>query len=401
MRARPAHSNRSILFFLFPFSFFLGYSFPLFSIGLSDSSRISALTCSPGEELYSAFGHNGIRVTDFRNNFDVVFNYGTFDFEQPGFYTNFVRGKMRYMLSTERFGDFLRQYHYEKRTVTEQELNLTTGDKQKIFDFLYNNALPENCEYAYDFFWDNCATRPRDAFEKILGSRIQYHPEDAGFEQKKTMHDMLRIYVHHLPWVDFGFDLILGLPCEVPATPRNQTFLPDYLAKYFDCATVDGKPLVTSTKTILSFPPPVFHTSFRPIHLSTILVAAGFILWLIERKRRNHYYVFDFVLFLAVGLLGTLFLLLWIFSEHYAVPKNLNLLWLVPSHVIIAFFFLKKIKPQWMKFYWGSTAVMMFLLLLFWKWIPQHYNIAFMPLVFLLFLRSSSIAFHIHSKKYL
>src|SRR5690606_20603691 len=136
---------------------------------LSDSSRISLLTVAPGEELYSAFGHTGIRVTDFKNEFDVVFNYGTFDFEQPGFYSNFVKGKMLYMISANNFDDFVSEYIYEKRSITEQTLNLSVHDKQEIFAYLYNNLLPENREYYYDFFWDNCATRPRDVFESVLG----------------------------------------------------------------------------------------------------------------------------------------------------------------------------------------------------------------------------------------
>ena len=71
-------------------------------IELSDSSQISLLTCSPGEELYSAFGHTGIRVTDYKNDFDVVFNYGTFDFDQPGFYTNFLKGKITSLLKSRK-----------------------------------------------------------------------------------------------------------------------------------------------------------------------------------------------------------------------------------------------------------------------------------------------------------
>jgi hypothetical protein len=31
---------------------------------VSDSCKISLLTCSPGNELYSCFGHSGIRVND-------------------------------------------------------------------------------------------------------------------------------------------------------------------------------------------------------------------------------------------------------------------------------------------------------------------------------------------------
>lgn len=173
------------IWFLLPIAYCLLPTAYLSARDLSDSSRITLLTVAPGDELYSAFGHTGIRITDYKNNFDVVFNYGTFDFEQHGFYTNFIKGKMRYMISTDRFEDFMAEYAYTKRSVTEQELNLTAEDKQKVFAFLYTNALPENREYYYDFFWDNCATRPRDVFEKVLGNRLQYHTEHAGFQQKK------------------------------------------------------------------------------------------------------------------------------------------------------------------------------------------------------------------------
>jgi hypothetical protein len=382
------------LFFSFLLLHFSGFT----AIELSDSSRVSLLTCAPGEELYSAFGHNGIRVADFKNDFDVVFNYGTFDFEQPGFYINFLKGKMRYMISTDRYEDFIGQYAYEKRSVTEQQLDLNTEDKKKVFAFLYNNALPENREYYYDFFWDNCATRIRDVFEKILGSRIKYDTAKVDFEKNKTMHDMLRIYVHNRPWVDYGFDLILGMPCEVHATPRYQTFLPDYLAKYFDCAAVDGKPLVEKKQVLLAFPPPDIKVPFRPMHLSLLLVFIGFAIWLLEWKRKTHYYAFDFLLFFAVGLLGSVFLSLWIFSSHYSVPENLNLLWLIPSHLIVSFFLLLKKKGAWLKYYFGATTIVMIVLLLVWRWLPQHYNIAAMPLVFLLFLRSSSIALFLQNR---
>ena len=366
------------------------------AVQLSDSTRISLLTVSPGDELYSAFGHTGIRVTDFKNDFDVVFNYGTFDFDQPGFYTNFIKGKMRYMISTDRFEDFMREYVEDKRSVAEQELNLTADDQQKIFAFLYNNALPENREYYYDFFWDNCSTRPRDVFEKTLGNRLQYHTDSAGFEKSKTMHDMLRVYVGDRPWVDYGFDLILGLPCEVIATPRDQTFLPDYLAKYLDCATVDGKPFVIKEEFLLHFPLAKIATGFLPIHLSLLLVFIAFIIWVIERKTKTHYYAFDFILFLVAGLLGTLFLSLWLFSSHYSVPKNLNMLWLIPTHTIIAFVLLKKQKPNWLKFYFIATYILMILLFIGWQWLPQHFNVAVMPFIFLLAFRSALITVNMH-----
>ncbi|MBK7149647.1 MAG: DUF4105 domain-containing protein [Bacteroidetes bacterium] len=232
------------------------------AITLSDSARISLLTCGPGMELYSAFGHTGIRVTDYKQDFDVVFNYGTFDFEQPGFYTNFVKGKMRYMLAVESYRGFLQQYMYEERSVSEQEILITPEQKQIVFELLEVNSRPENREYYYDFFWDNCATRPRDIFEKALGSALRYDTAAGNFEHNKTMHDMLRIFVQDRPWVDYGFDLILGLNCEIEATPRHQTFLPLYLARYLDCAQLNGKPFTGRPKLILDAP---FY--YKSIHL--------------------------------------------------------------------------------------------------------------------------------------
>jgi hypothetical protein len=278
--------------------------------------------------------------------------------------------------------------------VVEQELRLTVEDKKKIFAILYDNALPQNRNYQYDFFWDNCATRPRDVFEKVLGNRLQYHLDNGGFEQHKTMHDMLRIYVHDRPWVDLGFDLILGLPCEVLATPRDQTFLPDYLAKLFACATVNGQPFVSRTTNLLQYPLPVFDTPFKPIHLTTGFLILGLIVVMMERKRKTHYYIFDFVTFLFFGLFGMFFLCLWAFTTHYSLPKNLNMLWMIPTHAIVAFFLLSKKKPYWLRYYFIITYVLMLILLIGWKWNPQPYNYAFAPLIMLLAMRSFTIFTH-------
>ena len=359
---------------------------------LSDSAKISLLTCAPGKDLYSAFGHTGIRVTDYKEHFDVVFNYGTFDDQQPNFYFNFVKGRMIYSITFDNFPDFMAEYVEEKRSVIEQDLQLTSDDKKKIFAFLYNNALPENRNYPYDFFWDDCATRPRDVFEKALGSRLEYKIDNTcGFAQGKTMHDMLRIYVHDRPWVDFGFDLILGLPCEVPATPRNQTFLPDYLAKLFACAKIDGQPFVTNTTNLLDFSLPAFNVPIQPVHLTMLLMLLGFLVFFIERRNGSHNYKFDFFVFLIAGLFGIFFICLWAFTTHYSLPKNMNMLWLMPTHFIAAFLLLKKEKPSWFKYYFLFTYLVMMVLLLGWKFNPQPANIAFAPLIILLAARSITI----------
>ncbi len=356
------------------------------AISLSDSSQISLLTCSPGSELYSCFGHTGIRVTDYRQGFDVVFNYGTFDFEKPGFYTNFVKGLLVYMVDIDRFENFKRQYEYEERSVTEQVLNLTTEQKQQIFTYLDNNVQPANRDYRYDFFWDNCATRPRDVFENALGTQMQY--SFAGFDSTITMHDMLRLYVHDRPWVDFGFDLILGMPCEIKAKPRYQMFLPDYLAKAFATATVNGVPFVTRENTILTYPKyknP--KPAFSPLVLVLLIVGLLLLVTLLEWKTGRQNYRADFILHFFLGLLGVFFLSVWLFTEHYSTKQNLNVLWLLPSHLFISFFLLRKQKPLWLSWYFLASLCILALLVVGWKFNPQPLNIVLLPLLIIIIVR--------------
>lgn len=360
------------------------------AIELSDSARVTLLTCSPGEELYSAFGHTGIRVTDYINSFDVVFNYGTFDFDQPGFYTNFVKGKMLYMITVDGFEDFRYQYIYEKRRVVEQELNLTAEQKKKVFDFLYWNAKPENREYLYDFFWDNCCTRPRDVFEKALNGNLQYTYE--GFDTTKTMRQALKPYVAQMPWVDFGFDLILGLPCEVRATARNQTFLPGKLELLFEHATVNDQPFVTNRKVVVDLPfEPKPYTGITPLMVTFLLLVLGTVAAVWERIKNTHFWGVDFAVFFIAGLLGTFFLCMWLFTIHYSTPKNLNMLWLLPLHLPVSFFLLRREKPKWLSYYFIATFAVLVLLIIGWKWNPQPYNLAVLPLILLLANRALKI----------
>ncbi len=119
------------------------------------------LTCSPGEELYSTFGHTALRVKDNATRSDIIFNYGTFEFG-PDFYTKFIKGQLRYFLSIETYADFAYSYQYESRSIQEQVLRLSCAEKEKLFAALQANAQEENKYYQYDFLFDNCTTRARD-----------------------------------------------------------------------------------------------------------------------------------------------------------------------------------------------------------------------------------------------
>ena len=111
--------------------------------------RISLLTCTPGEELYSIFGHSALRVIDSNSVTDYVFNYGTFDFGDEDFYLKFTRGKLLYFVSIDRTQDFIFDYINEGRGITEQVLDLSGNEKKEIQHALIENLKEENRFYKY------------------------------------------------------------------------------------------------------------------------------------------------------------------------------------------------------------------------------------------------------------
>ena len=115
---------------------------------LSNEAEISILTCSPGKELYSLFGHTAIRVQDPKANLDEVFNYGTFDFDTPHFYLKFAQGLLTYQLSATSFHNFMLSYQMEERSVYSQRLRLDSLQKQQLFDLLLENYRRPHCHYC-------------------------------------------------------------------------------------------------------------------------------------------------------------------------------------------------------------------------------------------------------------
>jgi hypothetical protein len=353
------------------------FSFYATALPLSEKARISLLTCSQGNELYSCFGHSGIRVTDPELNADIVFNYGVFDFGQPNFYLNFMRGHMIYSMGIDRYSDFYDQYVYEKRDISEQEIILPLAEKQRIFDFLLNNAKEENRNYRYDFLFDNCATRIREVFEKNLGMEMQI--DYSSFDKNLSFRDLIDEYSWDKYWENFGMNLLIGLPVDAKATPSQQTFLPDYLSKafansYFINADGTKRKLCSPPKIVLKAKPIKDSFSFEitPLIVFLFLFITIALITFIELRKGFNLYVFDVFLFFVAGFLGLLFLSLWLFTEHTTTARNLNLLWAIPTHLFFAFLLLSKRKSNLKRNYFLVTLVIQLLFIAFHSFLPQH-----------------------------
>ena len=128
---------------------------------LSKDAEISLLTVSPSEdEVYTVYGHTALRVRDASKKLDTVFNYGIFDFSKPNFIYRFAKGETDYRLAAQYTRDFLIEYEMRGSEVTEQILDIDSAGKARIWEALMINNRPENRVYRYNFFFDNCATRP-------------------------------------------------------------------------------------------------------------------------------------------------------------------------------------------------------------------------------------------------
>ncbi|MFI5196143.1 MAG: DUF4105 domain-containing protein [Chitinophagales bacterium] len=306
----------------------------------TDSShlRISLLTCSPGdEEIYEVFGHTAVRVIDSVAHTDMVYNYGTFEYG-PEFEMQFMRGKLLYCLAVEPYYTFLEEYVQAKRSVEEQVLLADWKQKERLYYFLEWNAEPENKYYKYDFFFDNCATRIRDIFPRpeIFGKAFHYGQTiPAG--KSLSFRDIINRYFYRDHWTRFGVNILLGSRIDKAMSNSDIMFLPDYLRDGIGGATVKGQKIATSPVLILpgnAAGPAGVNLPFILTTLLAILTIAG----LCVDRLRVLGKIMSALLLFATSLLGCLILVMWFYTDHQGCRDNFNLLWCLPTNLIIAFF---------------------------------------------------------------
>ena len=344
---------------------------------LSESAEISLLTCSPGKDVYEAFGHTAIRVKDEPNGVDFAFNYGTFDFGQPNFYFNFVKGKLLYMLGVSRTEGFVNYYNRYNRSVTEQVLDLTQVEKQRLVNTLDENVKPENRDYLYDYFFDNCSTRPRDVILSALEGELSMDSADC---EHKSIRQLTNSYMgEEQAWGRLGINICLSGPrIDQPASAWEYMYLPEELMFAFDrmSLTVEGveRPLVKETKILSEMEPEEVvlpKTTPKNVFVAVLLLVAAIVTSF--RIRGKSVRILEGSVFMLFGILSLLFLFLWFGTDHFTAYKPYSLMWAVPTHIIFAWTLFKKDRPIWIRWYCVGTAVLMAVILTGWKMLPVEF----------------------------
>ncbi len=308
-------------------------SFQAFSQTLSPQARVSLLTISPGDELYSTFGHSAIRISDPGQFIDINYNYGTFDFYSPGFYMKFLRGYLNYIISSNNSYVEMEYWNRTNRLITEQVLNLSPAQKQKLFDYLQDNLRPENRTYRYKFFTDNCSTRLRDVLQIACGDSLLF---DQRLNTDSTFRQWIDKYAHEngQEWADFGMDLAIGRDSDRKTGWADAMFIPDNLMKALDSATIrtasGTEKFVLQKYDLNQIHAEKKGTTGGPVLFFMILflLVAGFTGFQVMRKQNS--LAFDRVFFSVLGVAGWILFLLWFGTDHGVTRYNLNILWASP-----------------------------------------------------------------------
>ena len=362
-------------------------------IKLSDEAQISILTAAPSDEaVFTLYGHTAVRVKDSLHKIDLVFNYGIFDFSKPNFIYRFTKGENDYKLAAYNFQHYIIEYQMRGSEVTEQVLNFTPDEINKVWNALYINVQPENCVYRYNFFFDNCATRPVAIVEEQVDGKIKYNNPP----EPQTFRDLINYCTRNNSWLTFGCDLALGSPTDRVATPHEMMFLPVYLKEEFDKATIvnpDGteRKLVKSTTRLaeeLTDDDQGEKEWFTPMLCSMIIFLLVSLITYMEWKKKTYFRLVDCILFLLAGVAGTVLFFLCFISTHPCIWPNWSIVWLQPFDLVAVILFAVKKYGKAAYYYHFINFAALTLLLAGWYFIPQHLNIAFIPLVATLWLRS-------------
>lgn len=327
--------------------------------------QISILTCAPGEDVYTAWGHTAIRIIDSSKQTDVVYNFGTFDFNTPNFLAEFVKGNLNYFLSADYFQNFIAEYQYYGRSIKEQVLILSDAEKINWQNALQKNLEGNNRYYLYNFITDNCTTRVKDGFYQFATTQVP----PSNIKSFRT-HVVEAPYQQGIPWIGLGIDILLGAVSDQAPTALQAGFLPDLL---FD-------QLAAQTDHIASTQNYNFTRTTAPKPTDPIFYIVGLILvYLFVGKWNARWAVIaakflDVILLFVFGLGGLLLVYMSLFSLHTACHNNFNVAWIHPLYFIALVFYF--VKPIWAGYLGRIFFIAAFGLIVVSYLLPQSFSIS-------------------------
>ncbi len=307
-----------------------------------ESLKVSLITIGQGELVWERFGHNAILIEDEETGWAAAYNWGIFSFGQVDFVPRLIRGTMLYYMAPADPDSSLLEYQRAGRPVWIQELALTPSQRWELLTLVEENALPQNRDYRYDYYQDNCSTRVRDALDHVLGGRLEalFSADTTAFTYRWHTRRILR----ELPPYYLGIQFVLGPTADRPITVWEEMFLPLSLMDGIRGVQLpDGqggvRSLVAAERVLLDpgRPPPPDSPPFAfPIFLAVGLLWGGGLLRLVGSGsglgagRRLGVALLGGGWGLLAALSGSLLLGAWLFTDHVFWYANFNLFQVSP-----------------------------------------------------------------------
>jgi hypothetical protein len=307
------------------------------------------VTAGQGDAIWEKFGHTAVWIHDSVRGTDVAYNWGIFDFAQPGFMRRFLQGHMVYWMAPFDAPGMIRQYIAANRTPWIQRLHLSPTQRTALHDFVEWNARDENKYYRYDYYQDNCSTRVRDVFDRVLGGQVRQATDTTPTHTTYRWHTRRLLQGNLAAYA--GIQLGLGHPADRPIARWAEMFLPLAMHDAFnalrvrDSETGELVPFVEADREI-------FHSSrspeaSAPPHWTSYFLLTGVILGCLfaalgraaangSVAARVGFASLGAIWSLVIGVLGTFLIFAWTLTDHVFAHNNENVLQANPLALALA-----------------------------------------------------------------
>jgi hypothetical protein len=319
----------------------LFYGNVLFAQGENLTLKIAVM--GPGDELYFWWGHIALVVEDSRAGTSRFFDYGLFSFDNDNFFYNFAFGRLLYSCGVSPTDRNLSVYFDTNRDITVYTLDVPPELRQKVRDFAETNVLPENRDYYYHHFRDNCSTRIRDIID--IATNGQFLEQYGQAPGRFTLRQHVRRHTWFSPAADWFLNFLMGQVIDRPITVWEDMFLPSEVGNrieeflYTDNEGVSRK-LVSSVEVlnnaigrprVLDVPRKQWP---RELAFSLVLSAIFGVFFFMQAKKMRAGRILAGLSIsltsLFFGIAGILLYFLNLFTNHDYTYQNANMLFCSP-----------------------------------------------------------------------
>jgi hypothetical protein len=333
-----------VLFFLLTGGSFAAHrGSALFAQNIGDELVLKIAVMGPGDELYFWWGHVALVIENTATGIERFYDWGVFSFDAEHFFTNFAMGRLIYCCMVSRASANYNNYIAHNRDITIYTLDLDSEAKEEVWLFVENNVLPENRDYLYHHFRDNCATRIRDIIDLAVNG--QFRDEFGESPGRYTLRQHVRRHTWFSPFFDWFLNFLMGQNIDEPITVWQEMFLPSEIgARIEDFSYIDAsggeRDLVSSVTylneaegrpEVLAIPRKQWP---RELALGLVIAAGLAAVIALQKKKpvigRVVLGVTQSVFGLFWGISGLLLCFLTFFSNHDYTFNNINIVFINP-----------------------------------------------------------------------